>query len=250
MDILVSFFKIILYQPLFNGLILLYNYLPGHDFGVAVIILTVLIKVLLYPLGAKAIKSQRALSGLQPKIKEIQEKYKGDKEQQTKEIMEFYKREKVNPFSGCLPILIQLPILIALFWVFRTFEGGLSPEELEGLYRFVSYPVLDTKFLGILDLVKPSIYLALLAGAFQFFQTKMVVPKNKPNKKQASGLSDQMQKQMQYFFPILTVLILLRLPSAIGLYWITTTLFTIIQQYVILKSSNNESYTNKRIMDH
>lgn len=235
-----TIFNTILYQPLFNVLVLLYNYLPGHDFGVAVIVLTILIKILLYPLGIKSIKSQKALAGLQPKIKEIQEKYKDNKEQQTREMLELYKKEKINPFSGFLPLLIQLPILIALFLVFRIFEGGLSSAELGKLYSFVSQPVINTKFFGFIDLIKPSIALAFLAGIFQFFQTRMVSPKNKPNKKQVPSFSDQMQKQMQYFFPVFTVLILLKMPAAIGLYWITTALFTIAQQYVILRKKNHE----------
>lgn len=237
---MVSLFNTILYQPLFNILVLLYNYLPGHDFGVAVIVLTILIKILLYPLGVKSIKSQKALAGLQPKIKEIQEKYKNNKEQQAREMMGLYKKEKINPFSGFLPLLIQLPILIALFLVFRIFEGGLSPAELEKLYSFVSQPDLNIKFLGFIDLIKPSMFLAFLAGISQFFQTRMISPKTKPNKKQAPSFSDQMQKQMQYFFPVFTVLILLKMPAAIGLYWITTALFTIVQQYVILKKKNYE----------
>jgi len=220
---MINFFKIILYQPLLYLLILFYRYLPGHDFGVAVIVLTILIRILLYPLGVQTIKSQKALSEIQPKIKEIQEKYKNDKERQTKEMLGLYKREKINPFSGILPILIQLPILIALFWVFRNFAQGFNPGE------------LNTKFLGLVDLAQPSWVFAALAGILQFFQTKMVTPKNNRDKKQTSNFSDQLQKQMQYFFPIFTILILLRLPSAIGLYWLTTTIFTIFQQYIMLK---------------
>lgn len=235
-----TIFNTILYQPLFNILILLYQYLPGRDFGVAVIVLTILIKILLYPLGVKSIKSQKALATLQPKIKELQEKYKNDKERQAKEMMELYKKERINPFSGLLPLLIQLPILIALFLVFRTFEEGLSPAELGKLYSFVSHPVINIKFLGMIDLIKPSIVLAFLAGVFQFFQTKMVSPQTKTNKKQTVGFSDQMQKQMQYFFPVFTVLILLKMPAAIGLYWITTALFTIAQQYVILRKNKDD----------
>lgn len=234
MDLFIDTFHTILYRPLFNILVLLYEYLPGHDFGIAVIVLTVLIKFLFYPLGMKAIKSQKALSELQPKIKEIQEKYKKDKERQTKETMRLYQTEKINPFSGCLPLLIQFPVLIALFYVFRTFQGGLSPAELGVLYPFVSYPEINTKFLGIIDLVKPSIFLALFAGIAQFFQTKMNIPETKTSKGQALDFASMMQKQMKYFFPIFTVVILFKLPSAIGLYWLVTTLFTIIQQYSTL----------------
>lgn len=233
MQLLVQAFNTILYQPLLNILILLYEYLPGHDFGLAVIVLTILIKILFYPLGVKAIKSQKALSSLQPKIKEIQEKYKDNKEQQTREIMGLYKKEKINPFSGCLPLLIQLPVLIALY---RVFWHGLQPEQMTLLYSFVPLPgIIDSTFFGIIDLANPNIVIAFLAGIFQFIQVKMTTPKPKESKKQDSSFAGQMQKQMLYFMPAFMVLILFRLPSAIGLYWLTTTLFTIIQQYVILK---------------
>ena len=233
MDFLISAFYTILYRPLFNALVLLYKYLPGHDFGVAVIVLTILIKFLFYPLGLKAIKSQKSLSELQPKVKEIQEKYKDNKEKQAREIMELYRREKISPFSGCLPLLIQLPVLIALY---RVFWRGLQPEQMTFLYSFVSSPgSIDPTFFGIVDLAKPSLVLAVLAGIFQFLQTKMSTPKTKIDKSKKTGFSEQMQKQMQYFMPVFMVLILFRLPSAIGLYWLTTTLFTIIQQYFILR---------------
>jgi len=233
MSVLIIAFNTILYQPLLNVLILLYEYLPGHDFGLAVIVLTILIKILFYPLGVKAIKSQKALSTLQPKIKEIQEKYKDNKEQQTKEIMGLYKREKINPFSGCLPLLIQLPVLIALY---RVFWSGLQAEQMVLLYSFVPLPgVIDPTFFGIVNLANPNMVIAFLAGIFQFIQVKMATPKPKEDKKKDSSFASQMQKQMLYFMPAFMVLILFRLPSAVGLYWLTTTLFTIIQQYVILK---------------
>lgn len=238
MAILIQVFNTILYRPLLNILVLLYEYLPGHDFGLAVIALTVLIKLLFYPLGIKAIKSQKALSQLQPKIKEIQEKYKDNKEQQTRELMGLYKREKINPFSGCLPLLIQLPVLLALY---RVFWYGLQPEQMIFLYNFVPLPgVIEPTFFGIVNLAQPNIIMALLAGIFQFIQTKMVVLKQKTDKKQDSSFAGQMQKQMQYFMPVFMVLILFRLPSAIGLYWLTTTLFTIVQQYCIFKKKHDE----------
>lgn len=240
MDFLINSFNILLYQPLLNLLVLLYIYIPGHDFGIAVIVLTLLIRFLFYPLGIKAIKSQKALSELQPKVKEIQERCKGDKEKQAKEIMELYRREKINPFSSFLPLLIQLPVLIALY---RVFWQGLQPEQMVNLYSFVpSLGEIDPSFLGILNLASPSLFLAVLAGISQFIQVKMTVPKTKKSQGKQSDFSRIMQKQMQYFFPVFTVIILLRLPAAIGLYWLTTTLFTIIQQYFILRkkeASNN-----------
>lgn len=234
MNLLISLFNTILYQPLFNALVLLYVYLPGHDFGVAVIILTVLIKLVFYPLGTQAIRSQKALSNLQPKIAEIQKKYKGEKEKQAQATLELYKKEKINPFSGCLPLLIQLPILIALYQVFWR---GLQPAQMSHLYSFVPHPgVINPDFLGIINLSKPNIYLAIFAGISQFFQSKMIMSKSKiKTKEKTSQFGEMMQKQTLYFFPIFTVFILWNLPSAIGLYWVVTTIFSIIQQYFIFK---------------
>ena len=237
MELLISAFHTILYQPLFNALILLYQYLPGHDFGIAVIVLTALIRIILYPLMVKSIKSQKILAGLQPKIQEIQQKYKDDKGKQSREMMMLYQKEKINPFGGCLPLLIQLPILIALY---RVFWQGLRPEEMANLYSFVPNPgAIDPTFFGIINLAEASLGLAVLAGILQFFQTKMLTlpaaVKTAKKKDQMSQFSGMMQKQMLYFFPIFTVFILWKLPSAIGLYWIITSLFSIGQQYLIFK---------------
>jgi YidC/Oxa1 family membrane protein insertase len=236
MEFFISAFNTILYQPLLNALIFLYQYLPGRDFGVAVIVLTVLIRILLYPLMMKSIKSQKVLSELQPKIQEIQSKYKDDKEKQTKEMMALYQKEKINPFGGCLPILLQLPILIALY---RVFWKGLEPGAMNYLYSFVPNPgAIDPTFLGLINLAVPSIGMAFLAGIVQFFQSKMLVPKTKktkPQEGQMAQFSGMMQKQMLYFFPVLTVFILWKLPAALGIYWIITALFSIGQQYLILK---------------
>ncbi|OGZ18978.1 MAG: hypothetical protein A2175_01465 [Candidatus Nealsonbacteria bacterium RBG_13_42_11] len=236
MDFFISAFNKILYEPLLNALVFLYQYLPGHDFGIAIIVLTALIRVVLYPFMIKSIKSQKAMSELQPKIQEVQEKYKNDKEKQTKEIMALYQKEGVNPFGGCLPLLIQLPVLIALYQVFWK---GLRPEAMGLLYSFIPNPgTINPSFLGIINLAQGNMILAVLAGLTQFFQSKMMMAKNKKTDKktdQMSRFSDVMQKQMLYFFPIFTVLFLWKLPSAIGLYWIVTSLFSILQQYLILK---------------
>jgi len=235
MELLINAFNLILYQPLFNALVFLYQYLPGRDFGVAVIILTILIRIILYPLMVQSIKSQKVLSELQPKIQEIQSKYKDDKEKQARATMELYQKEKINPFGGCLPLLLQLPILIALYQVFWK---GLRPEAMTNLYSFIPNPgSIDPTFFGLINLGQASLILALLAGITQFFQTKMITPKTAKVKKgdQMSQFSGMMQKQMLYFFPIFTVFILWRLPAAIALYWIITALFSIGQQYLIFK---------------
>jgi len=236
MEIFTSAFHTLLYQPLFNALIFLYQFLPGKDFGVAVIVLTIIIRIILYPLMLKSIKSQKALAELQPQIQEIQQKYKNDKEKQGKEMMALYQKEKINPLGGCLPLLLQLPILFALY---RVFWKGLEPESMSSLYSFIPSPeAINPTFLGIINLAEPSLVLAVLAGILQFFQTKMLTPKNKktPVKgDQMAQFSNMMQKQMLYFFPLFTVFILWKLPAAIGVYWTITALFSIFQQYLIMK---------------
>lgn len=231
-------FNVVLYQPLFNSLVLLYNFIPGHDFGIAIIVLTLVIKVVLYPLSLKAVESQRVMQKFQPKIQEIQKKYKDDKEKQAKEMMELYKTEKINPFSGLFLAFIQLPILIALYSVFWN---GLKPEQLINLYGFVSNPgTINAIFLSIIDLSKPNFILALLASITQYFQTKMLLPKKDNNPASANDFSKIMQGQMTYLMPVMTLIILLSLPSALGLYWTASSIFSIIQQYLIIKKDKQE----------
>jgi YidC/Oxa1 family membrane protein insertase len=234
-EFFISAFNLILYQPLFNILIFLYEALPGSDFGIAVIILTLTIRIALYPLTLKSIKIQKKFSQLQPKIKEIQEKYKKNKEEQAKKMMEFYQKEKINPFGGCLLTLLQLPILIALFWVLKK---GLEAGEMNLLYSFIPEPgLIDPFFLGLINLSEASLFLAFLAGVSQFFQMKMLAPKKKKssvNDGQMAQISEMMQKQMVYLFPLITFFILCRLPAAIGLYWLVTALFSIFQQKIVL----------------
>jgi len=210
--------------------------MPGHDFGIAIIFLTIIIRLILFPISVKAINSQKGLQKLQPQMKEIQNKYKTDKEKQGREILELYKREKINPFSGLLLALIQLPILIALY---NVFWNGLNPKELSTLYSFVINPgSINPVFLHIINLAKPNLILAIFAGLTQYFQAKMLIPKNTANNqepKKGPDMSQVMQKQMTYFLPVFTVIILIGLPSALGLYWTISGLFSIIQQYLIFK---------------
>lgn len=223
-----SIFKLILYQPLFNILILIYVVIP--DFGIAIIILTFLIRLLLYPFSATSIKAQRNISRIQPKIKELQQKYKDDKEKQAKEILELYKTEKINPFSGFLFLIIQLPILIALY---QLFWSGFKPEQASLLYSFIPNPGNITPYLfGVLNLATPNVILAFVAGILQFIQIKTSGVQNTAKK---GDFASAMQAQMLYFFPILTVVFLFQLPAALGVYWAATTVFTIIQQYLTLR---------------
>ncbi len=239
MDLIITIFNESLYRPLFNALVWLYNIIPGNDLGIAIIVLTVIIRLILYPLSKKAIQSQKAINKLQPKMKEIQKKYK-NKEEQAKAMMELYQKHKVNPMAGCLPILIQLPLLIALY---QVFINGLKPEALSALYSFIPSPEsLNVMFLGLIDLSQRNIFLALLAGFFQFIQSKMIMPKNLNTKKGKSDSMDFasiMSKQMLYFMPLITIFIAWSLPAALPLYWIVITLFGILQQHTTKSEIKN-----------
>ncbi len=235
-----NLFHIIFYQPIFNLLVWFYNVIPGHDIGIAIIILTIVLKFLLFPLTLKSMKSQKSLQDLQPKINEIKEKYKNNKEELAKATMELYRRDRVNPFSSCLPILIQLPFLIALY---QVLAAGLKSSGFEALYPFVANPEhINTVSFGFLDLAaSKNVILCLLAGISQFFQGKMmstaspsrVAGKDEGSKDEA--MLSSMNKQMLYMMPILTVFIGYSLPGGLVLYWIVMNLLTIAQQWVFLR---------------
>lgn len=229
MELIVRIFDQVLYLPLLNALVWIYNIIPYHDLGIAIILLTVLIRLAFYPLSKKAIQSQKAMAKLQPKIKEIQKKFK-NKEEQAKQMMLLYKEHKINPAAGCLPILIQLPVLIALYRVFFT---GLNLDNMNNLYSFVQKPeMLNFMFLGLIDISQRSIVLAFLAGFLQFIQSKMIMPQKSTQQKSGSlDFASLMGQQMTYFMPLITIFIAMGLPAALPLYWIVITIFGIIQQY-------------------
>ena len=222
----------LLFRPLFNLLIFIYNTVPGGDFGVAIILLTIAIRLIFTPLSIKALVSQKELSRLQPKIKELQDKHKNDKQALGQATMALYKENKVNPFSGCLPLLIQLPVLIALY---SALNSGLKPESLSALYSFISHPVAikQTAF-GLIDLTQKSAILAVLAGTLQFIQSKKSVSFQSPaSSNEAPSAAFQMSKQMLYFFPVMVIIIAWNLPAGLTIYWVAATVFSIFEQLYI-----------------
>jgi YidC/Oxa1 family membrane protein insertase len=223
-------FNEIFYRPLFNGLIFLYNIIPAADMGLAIIALTILIRLILWPLNGKSIKNQRILARLQPKMEEVKKKYKDDKEAQAKALMQLYSDNKINPLAGFLPLLIQIPIIIALWRVFLN----SAKADLSALYPFIMAPAaLHSSFLGILDLTQRSVVLAIVSGALQYLQTRMIMPKMKGG---GSDFSRIMSQQMLYFGPVISVIIFLSLPAALPLYWTVVTLMTMLQQYLSQKN--------------
>ncbi len=230
-------FHLLFYQPIFNLLVALYNWMPGHDLGVSILLLTFLLKLALYPLTAKTLHAQREMQKLQPQIAQLQRQHKGNKEQLSREMMALYAREKVSPFSSCLPLLIQLPFLIAVYQVF--INGLRSGDSLTALYSFVANPgQLNVVAFGFLNLASSSLPLAVLAGAAQFWQAKMMQTRRPvvhgPGTKD-EDMAAAMSTQMVYVMPAVTVLISASLPAGLALYWLATTLLTVGQQYLVLR---------------
>ncbi|MFW0838160.1 MAG: YidC/Oxa1 family membrane protein insertase [Candidatus Komeilibacteria bacterium] len=228
----------ILYQPLFNILVFFYDIIPVKDVGWSIILLTVVIRLLLFPLSKSSIESQKKLQDIKPELDALKEKHKDDKEAFGKATMALYKEKKINPASSCLPLLIQLPILFAVYQVLRV---GLSNGSFDLLYSFVSHPgVINSLFLGFINLAEPNIVLAILAGLGQYFQSKMIIKTQPEKNNKASGKADlagAMSKQMLYFMPIFTVFIGMSLPSGLALYWLVSILLTILQQYLVLRKT-------------
>ncbi len=228
-------FQAVLYQPILNIFIGLYTIIP--DVGVAIVLLTVFIKLLLYPLTSSSIRAQKSLTELQPKMEEIKKLHAGNQQMIAQETMQLYKEHKVNPFGSCLPILIQLPVFIALY---RVLRAGLSGKDFGLLYPFIPNPGnLNTLSLGFLDLSKRSIILAVLAGAAQYWQAKMMTRKRPPKEAGAGGkdedMAAMMNKQMLYMMPALTVIIGIQLPAGLSLYWLLSTILTATQQKLVFK---------------
>ena len=222
-------FNSILYVPFFNLLVFLYNTIAFSDFGLAIILLTLIIRAVLSPLSVKTFRSQKIMSELQPKVKEIQQRLKNEPQKQTAEIMELYKKYNINPFSGCLPLLIQLPILIALY---QVSIAGFGENSLSVLYGFIKNPgFLNSTSFGFIDLTRRSIPLSFVAGLGQFIQTKM----STPFQKSQAGPLGAMNRQMLYFFPLITIIISMSFPAGLPLYWLATTFFSIFEQTYINK---------------
>lgn len=235
-------FQTLLVQPIFNLLALIYA--GVHDFGLAIIILTILVRALVWPLVTRQLHSQRALQELQPELKRIKEQAKGDRALEGKLTMELYKEREISPFASFLPLLIQLPILFAMFVVLKDIVkpgeiAHLAYEPIKHLYAIqaiIGHKVaFHPTFLGFIDLTKPSPLIALLAAAAQFVQTKQITPKVQPDDSQS-----QMMTGMTYVFPALTFFIGLSLPAALSLYWATASAMAIVQQYIVLKRDVRE----------
>lgn len=230
-------FTTIFIQPFYNILVFITNFFHGY-IAWGVIILTILIKILLFPLAKKAFKAQIAQKKLAPELEKIRKEFP-DKQVQAQKTMELYKETGSNPFSGCLPILIQLPIIIGIYQVF--FRGIES--QLHLLYPFIKEPgVIIYQFFGI-NLQIKSILLAVLAGLTQYIQIKL-----SPTMQNTASVDESdsqavmmasMNSSMKYTMPVMMGFISFTLPGAIALYFIITNIATLIQEFILKKTTNN-----------
>lgn len=229
-------FNLVIYQPLYNGLVFLMDALPWIDAGMAVILFTGLVKLLLFPLSQKAARTQIEMKALEGEINELKTKHGGDKEALAKATMQLYRDRKVNPFTSFLIIFIQIPIILALYYIF--YKGGLPNVQSSLLYSFVSVPRVNMQFLGLVDISKQSLLLGILAGVTQYFQISFALPKPDSRGKAASLKDDftrSLNMQMRFVMPVIVAFIAYRISGAVALYWITSNLFAIGQELYVRK---------------
>lgn len=229
---MINFFKTIIYTPLYNLLILILN-VDWVDVGLAAIILTVLVKLLLYPLSKKATVTQLKMKEKEGELLAIKEKYKSREEQALK-VMEFYKTNNINPFSSIFTILLQIPIVFSLYYIF--FRSGLPVIDTNLLYSFIKAPAsVSMTLFGFIDVSQKSIILALFAAISTFWQMHLS-SSNTPTNNQSGNTEDfakMMAKQMKYTMPVVVFLVSWKISAVVSLYWFVSNLAGIAQDFYI-----------------
>lgn len=243
-------FHEVLYRPLFNALIALYEFLPGRDLGLAIIVLTILVRLVLTPLLTRQFRSQRKLASLQGELAEIRKTTK-DKAEQSRRMLALYKHHRVSPAGGCLPVLVQLPVLWAMYAVLQR---GLQADALTALYRFLPHPgTIDPIAFQVVHLGQsafqrtaegiavawPAVALALLTGVVSYWQVRLTPGvaghSMKEDTTPAEQFAHRMNRQMVFLMPLMTVYFALVFPAGLALYWFVTTLVSVVQQRYLLK---------------
>jgi len=270
-----NLFDIILVQPIFNLLLFIYGIIPGHDFGVALILFTIIVRFVMWPLVRRQLHQTRKMQSLQGEIQKIKQRTKGNKTLESQMMMELYREKGVNPFGSIGLLLLQLPVFISLYAVVRLITTDHSVNIAKYAYGFVeqlpyikdiiAHPSdFNSVLFGVVDLTKtafgnsgfylPIFILAICAAGFQFWQSKQLLPKVKEGrrlrdvlKEQASGkqvdqseVSALMSNRMTFLFPILTFMISIYLAGALVLYLLTTSVIAVIQQGIVLRDDSEE----------
>jgi YidC/Oxa1 family membrane protein insertase len=234
---MIYLYHLIFKYPILNLLIYFYQTIAFHDLGLAIIFVTIFLRLILYPFFHTGAKQQMLMQRIQPHVKKIQEQHKDDREKQAQALMALYKEHGVNPFSSILLLIIQLPILIALY---RIILYTIPQASFVGLYSFVAAPhSINAMFLGIFNLQVRNFWFVLVAAAAQFFQARLAIWRN-PNTQGTPSQAEKLARQMAYIAPIITLVIFYSLPAAVDLYWITSSVFSVLQQAIVNKHLRNK----------
>lgn len=228
-------FDTFIYEPIYNALAALVNIVPYGDVGIAIVVLTIVIKLALFPLSLKALQTQDAMREIDPELKAIRKKYEGNQEELAKRTMALLKEKKVNPFASIFLILIQLPVIFGLYFVFLN-EGTNGGFDQNILYPFIANPEhASFMFLGLINLMGNSIVLAALVAVTQFINAHLMqfpAPQG-----EAGSLGHDFQKslqvQMKYVFPLIMGAVAYIVSSAVGLYFLVSNLFQLFQELYI-----------------
>lgn len=229
-----------IFNPLYNGLVGLMDIFPWMDAGIAVIIFTIIVRLILFPLSKKAIVTQVRMKEIEPEIAKLRETMKDDKQGQALKMMQLYKDKKISPFSSFFVLLIQLPIIYALYSIF--INSGLPKVNTALLYGFVAVPVINMNFLGLVDIGEKSILLALIAAVAQYFQLHYSLaatgaPTSTGNAQ--ADMAQSMTKTMKYIFPVIVFFISYQISAVVALYWTVSSLFTLGQELVVRRHLKN-----------
>lgn len=244
-------FNTLVVQPLLNLVLFFYAVLPYHDLGVAIIIVTILVRLLVWPLASKQLHSQRAMQKLAPDIAKLRKKAGGDKQKESQMLMELYKEKGISPFASLTPVLIQMPLLIAFYYALRhaVVAGDIAKMVYEPIANMSAIKEIAANpasfqplLLGFVNLAQPNIVIAVLAAVAQFVQTKQIMPKKSGEKGDTAAQVAQMSVLL---FPFITFLFAMSLPSALGLYWFVASLVSIFQQWLILRKDVEEMEAQK-----
>ena len=271
-------FTTLIVQPIFNLLVFIYAILPGHNFGLAVILFTIIIRLLLSPLVKKQLRNAKVMRAIQPELKRIKQETKGDRQRESMLVMELYKERGVNPFSSIGILILQLPILIGLYIGLQKIINdptqivtfAYAPlQNLSWMQELAADPSkLDMTLLGFIDLKRaalnegggvywPAMALVIGSAVTQFYQTKQLMPNDKDarklrhilrdagsgNKADSAEVNAAVGRSTRYFIPVMIFFFTVNIASALSLYWLTSGLVAMLQQGRILRKDEEEIET-------
>lgn len=239
---MIYLWNILFYKPLYNALIFFVNHVHDYSILISVIILTIIVKLIISPLSYKSIKTQLQTKALQPKLNKIKKEV-ADKQEQAKLTLALYKEHGVNPFSSFLVMLVQLPIVLALYWVFKDIGDGINSEI---LYSFITIPEKLNLITFGFDLTQKSYILAFLTGFTQYiylsFSASMKKDKNTSGKSEQEKMMSMVGQSMKYTMPVMITFFSYVVGGAVALYWVTSNVFMIFQELYIQKKLKKRAY--------